>query len=110
MSDEIEKMEERIKSGLPILIKERADALIELDKDMVGGIVHAAFIAGMQLAMRICRNRAKAWEELGGTMRPEQEDLTCAHLIRSVQVEIGSGRMPRPQFSKEELEEMDRIS
>lgn len=106
MSDEaLKKAAER----LPPEIKKRADALMDLDKGMISDIVQCSFLAGMQLAMRICKNRAKDWEMLGGTMSPDQEDLMCAQLIRIMQVEIGAGRMARPEFTKEELEEMDRI-
>jgi hypothetical protein len=40
----------------------------------------------------------------------DQEPLNCAAMIRFVQVEIGAGRMARPKFTKEELDEMDRIA
>jgi hypothetical protein len=92
-------------------IKARADALMLSDKDMLAKIVHTSFLAGMQMAMRICRNRAKDARELSmTTTNVEMEAETCAGLIRICQVEIGSGRMARPKFTKEELDEMDRIS
>jgi hypothetical protein len=65
-------------------------------------------IAGMQLAMRICRNKKEDmlitshYEEAGGA------DL-CDIAIRVQQVQIGSGRAPLPEFTIEEQEEMNRI-
>lgn len=65
-------------------------------------------IAGMELAMRICRNRA---QDYGGDLaEPKcQAAETCAGVIRIVQVEIGAGRQPLPEFTIEEQEEMNRI-
>jgi hypothetical protein len=97
------------KAKLPEKEKERVDLLIAIDAGAMGGVVQCSFIAGMQLAMRICRNRAKDCKENGWTIK-EYEALLCAQLIRNMQVEIGAGRMPRPKFTKEELEEMDRIN
>lgn len=94
---------------LPKKEKERVELLMAIDAEQIGQIVQCSFIAGMELALRICRNRAKDCKEEGWTLK-EYEAHTCAHLIRNVQVEIGAGRMPRPQFTKEELDEMDRIS
>lgn len=102
-------MEEEPEYKIPEEVKERVDLLMSIDVGAVGNIVQCAFIAGMQLAMRICRNRARDCKENNWTLK-EYEAHTCAHLIRNVQVEIGAGRMPRPKFTKEELDEMDRIS
>src|SRR5262245_21996714 len=68
-----------------------------------------AFIAGMQLAMRICRNRIIACKAIN---KPEQEyeAMICATEIRLIQVEIGSGRMAIPAFTQEEKDEMRRIA
>jgi hypothetical protein len=97
------------KAKLPEEYKERIDLLMAVDNLAVANIVQCAFIAGMELAMRICRNRAKDCKTEGWTIK-EYEAFLCAQIIRNVQVEIGAGRMPRPQFTKEELDEMDRIS
>jgi hypothetical protein len=97
------------KYELPPEVKENVDLLVSIDQETVGKIVHCAFIAGMQLAMRICRTRANQIGAMGMSIK-QYEALTCASLIRNVQVEIGAGRIPRPQFTKEELDEMDRIS
>lgn len=87
--------------------KKRTDALIEADDEMLSRIFQTAFIAGMQLSMRLCRNRAEDCKAIG---KDDGEAQNCAGIIRLCQVEIGSGRMQRPKFTKEELEEMDRIS
>lgn len=87
--------------------KWKAGKLIDADPETLSNIVQCAFLAGMQLCIRICRNRA------GDCRVSNQDDMeaeNCAGLIRSVQVEIGAGRMPRPKFTKEELEEMDLIA
>jgi len=72
-------------------------------------VKHKEFIEGMELAIRICRNRA---EDYGGDLSKPmcQAAETCAGLIRLVQVEIGSGRQPLPVFTVEETDEIDRIS
>jgi hypothetical protein len=107
MSEEMKEAAEQ----LPEEIKRRADAVLDLDKEMVAQIVHVSFIAGMQLCMRLCRNRAEDIRAVGKmmTMAGNEAD-NCAGIIRLTQVEIGSGRMARPTFTKEELEEMDQIS
>ncbi len=89
----------------------RADKLIDSDPEALANIVQCAFLAGMQLSIRICRNRANDIRTAGKimTMAGNEAD-NCAGIIRITQVEIGAGRMARPAFSKEELEEMDRIS
>lgn len=97
------------KAKLPEKERERIDLLMAIDAGAIGNVVQCSFVAGMELAMRICRNRAKDCKEEGWTIK-EYEAFLCAQLIRNVQVEIGAGRMPRPQFTKEELDEMDRIS
>jgi hypothetical protein len=102
-------MEEPGEYKLPEKERERIDLLMSVDVGAVGNIVTCSFVAGMELAMRICRNRAKDCKENNWTLK-EYEAFTCAQLIRNVQVEIGAGRMQRPQFTKEELDEMDRIS
>jgi hypothetical protein len=91
--------------------KERINTLLEIDHDIIAKTVNVAFLAGMQLAMRLCRNRAEDIRSAGKimTMAGNEAD-NCAGIIRICQVEIGSGRMERPKFTKEELEEMDRIS
>lgn len=68
-----------------------------------------AFLEGMEMAMRICRNRA---QDLGGNLDEPgpQHCETCAGVIRIVQVEIGAGRAPYPAFTKEEIDEIERIS
>jgi hypothetical protein len=78
---------------------------------MVEGIINAAFVGGMELSMRLCSNRAEDIRAAGKimTMAGNEAD-NCAGIIRICQVEIGSGRMAKPQFTNEELEEMDRIS
>lgn len=94
---------------LPDEIKEKVELLMAIDVGAVGSIVQCSFVAGMELAMRICRNRAKDCKEEGWTIK-EYEAYLCAQIIRNAQVEIGAGRMARPQFTKEELDEMDRIA
>jgi hypothetical protein len=92
-------------------MKERVDTLIAIDEPVLAGAVQCAFIAGMQLAIRVCRNRAADIRQAGKIMTMAgNEAETCASLIRIMQVEIGSGRSARPKLTKEELEEMDRIS
>jgi hypothetical protein len=94
---------------LPPDMKKRVDALLALDHDIMAKAIHCAFLAGMQLSIRLVRNRADDCERMG---KPDkrQEALVIEGIIRICQVEIGSGRTPRPQLTKEELEEMDRIS
>ena len=86
-------------------LQERVDTLIAMDQPLMAKAITSSFIAGMQLAIRLCRNRAEDCERMG---KPDQrqEALVCEGLIRIVQVEIGAGRMPRPQLTEEELEEM----
>lgn len=66
-------------------------------------------IEGMELAMRVCRNRHQDCMIIGQTIRAN-EATVCEAIIRLVQVEIGSGRMPLPTFTPSEINEMDRIS
>jgi hypothetical protein len=69
-------------------------------------------IAGMELAMRICRNRAQDYRSMGSTdslYGQTQAAETCAGCIRITQVEIGAGRMPLPEFTQLEQEEINRI-
>lgn len=87
--------------------KRRAEALVDFDPGAVQAILMTGFIAGMELAMRLCRNRA---EDLRLMDKDPLEADTCAGLIRICQVEIGAGRMKRPDFTKEEMDEMDRIA
>lgn len=76
-----------------------------------------SFILGMEFAMRICRNEASNHKGdpfvYGHTdsraARATEADL-CASLIRIVQVEIGSGRSPLPEFTPDEIDEVERIS
>ena len=81
---------------------------------------HRGVIAGMELAMRICRNRAsdrmKLWTQSKRDSRAsninaggQSEALICADMIRVVQVEIGSWRMKLPEFTLEEQDEINRI-
>lgn len=94
---------------LPKEMKESVDTLMAIDTPMVAKIVQCSFIAGMQFAMRICRNRAEDMLNIGNDQRSNEAE-TCASMIRIIQVEIGAGRAGRPDFTKEELEEMDRIA
>jgi len=64
-------------------------------------------IAGMELAIRICRNRSYDRKRMG---RDDQEALVCEGMIRIVQVEIGAGRQALPEFTIEEQEEINRIA
>jgi hypothetical protein len=70
------------------------------------------FILGMELALRIVRNRARAFEEQGIPLseQPHQEAACCDACIRLVQVEIGSGRQSLPEFTSDEIEEVERIA
>lgn len=103
------KAHEEVAAKLDPEIKKRANKAIEADPRMVASIVHTSFLAGMQLAMRICRNRATDLLKINADARSNEAE-TCAGMIRICQVEIGSGRMERPKFTKEELDELDRIS
>jgi hypothetical protein len=96
---------------VPPEYRARVDKLMALDAEVISNVVQCSFLAGLQLAMRICRNRAEDIRSQGKmmTMAGNEAD-NCAGIIRLTQVEIGAGRMARPKFSKEELEEMDRIS
>lgn len=94
---------------LPSEVKARADALVHADIEMVNNIVQSSYVAGMQMAIRVCRNRANDCE-VTGQKAAEMEAQNLAGLIRIIQVEIGSGRMQRPPFTKEELDELERIS
>jgi hypothetical protein len=69
---------------------------------------HRGIVAGMELAMRICRNRAEDCRSLR-TDHHANEAENCAGIIRIVQVEIGAGRQHLPEFTLEEQEEMNRI-
>lgn len=71
-----------------------------------------SFIMGMEFAMRVCRNRYADLESIGGKWEDPgpQAVATCIGMLRLVQVEIGAGRMPLPQFTREEIEEMERIA
>jgi hypothetical protein len=73
----------------------------------IATIALCSFVAGMQLAIRICRNRAEDCKRMG---KDDQEALVCEGLIRICQVEIGTGKMPLPRFSEEEQEELNRIA
>lgn len=81
------------------------------DFDFIPAIQQCAlesFIAGMSLAMRICRNRA---QDLGGdlgNLGPQTAE-TCAGMIRIVQVEIATGRAGIPGFTYDEIDEIRRI-
>jgi hypothetical protein len=72
---------------------------------------HRGIVAGMELAMRICRNRAEDLEQSRTFDRQAAINASqmCALLIRNVQVELGAGRQPLPEFTIEEQDEMNRI-
>jgi hypothetical protein len=67
-----------------------------------------SFILGLELAMRIVRN------QLGTSFNGQEPDELLLEgivaMIRLVQVEMGSGRMPLPTFNAEETAEVERIS
>lgn len=78
-------------------------------------------LEGMEMARRICRNRARdldphidAAQAVGGDMLPpvvrQNEAETCAEVIRTIQVAIGSGRMDFGDLTQEEKEELSRIA
>jgi len=73
-------------------------------------IQNKTFIEGMELAMRICRNRAKDCSDLFDDTARSNEAEICSLLIRSVQVQIGAGRQPMPVFTQDEIDEIERIS
>lgn len=98
------------KYNLPEEVVENIDLLMSIDQETVARIVKCSFIAGLQLAMRICRNRAKDGKEMRAMTMVEAEANRCAELIRICQVELGAGRMERPNFTQEEIDEMDRAS
>lgn len=93
-------------------LKRRTDAMMKADPEVVACMVQAAFLAGMQLSMRLLRNRAEDLKQIDTARKiwAEDEVQNCVGIIRLCQVEIGSGRMARPQLTKAEIEEMDRIS
>lgn len=67
-----------------------------------------SFILGMELAMRIVGNSAETY--FNGA-KPDETMLDGINaMIRLVQVEMGSGRMPLPEFSPDEIDEVERIS
>jgi hypothetical protein len=97
--------------NLPNEVKDKLDKLIKIDPRTISQVTVCAFLAGMQMAIRVCRDRAKNMPNAGGMWRTRFEEAKlCAELIRICQVELGSGRMERPKFTQEELDEMDRIS
>jgi hypothetical protein len=68
-----------------------------------------SLILGMELAMRIIRNRAADQKDLAH-WDDEQECQNLVGMIRIVQVEIGSGRMPVPSnWTPDEIDEVERI-
>lgn len=67
-----------------------------------------SFILGMEFAMRICRNEADN-HKVRNPLRATEAEL-CSAIIRIVQVEIGSGRSPLPEFTDDEIKEVERIS
>jgi hypothetical protein len=76
-----------------------------------------SFILGMEMALRIIRNRRKDIAALQGKEDledPQQQAVaTCEGVVRLVQVEIGSGRMRPPypsEWSPEEIDEVERIA
>jgi hypothetical protein len=94
---------------IPPEMKDRVDTLIAVDPEIMGKAIHCAFLAGMQLSIRLVRNRADDCKRMG-KLDYRQEALVIEGIIRICQVEIGSGRMERPKLTEAELEEMDRIS
>lgn len=73
-----------------------------------------SFVLGMELAMRIVRNRGEDIKQMRGREMNETEIMeaaTTAAMIRLVQVEIGSGRMPVPnEWTADEIDEVGRIA
>jgi hypothetical protein len=76
-----------------------------------------SFVLGMELAMRIAGNRANDRAAVLGVPNydlsdPEIQALATARaMIRLVQVEIGSGRMPVPnEWTPDEIDEVGRIA
>lgn len=62
----------------------------------------------MEFAMRIVRNSAETY--FNGK-KPDETMLEGINsMIRIVQVQIGSGRMPLPEFTPDEIDEVERIS
>lgn len=83
------------------------------DFDFIPAIQQCAlesFVAGMSLAMRICRNRAEDIRSAGKimTMAGNEAD-NCVGVIRIVQVEIATGRSQIPGFTYDEIDEIRRI-
>lgn len=81
------------------------------DFDFIPAIQQCAlesFVSGMELAMRICRNRA---QDYGGDLADPkcQAAETCVGVIRIVQVEIATGRSAIPEFTYDEIDEIRRI-
>jgi hypothetical protein len=67
-------------------------------------------LEGMEMAMRICRNRASDLEGTDGMPSAYvQEALNLAGIIRLVQVQIGSGRQTFGPLTQEEQDEINRI-
>jgi hypothetical protein len=67
-----------------------------------------SFILGMEFAMRIVRNSGETF--FNGKRVDETALEGINAMIRLCQVEIGAGRMPLPEFSEEEIAEVERIS
>lgn len=63
-------------------------------------------IEGMQMSMRICRNRA---EDNKNDLNRSMEAAMCAELVRLVQVQIGAGNRPFGDLTPAELDEIWRI-
>lgn len=67
-----------------------------------------SFVLGMEFAMRIVRNTAET--SFNGKKPDETMIEGINAMIRFVQVEIGSRRMPIPGFTQDEIDEVERIS
>jgi hypothetical protein len=65
-------------------------------------------LEGLQLAQRICNNRAEDNRRMF-RQQAEQEAHVCAEVIRVTQVMIGSGRQVIPELTPQEQEMIWRI-
>lgn len=93
-------------------IKELLDSLPGLERERLLGRIE-----GMEIAMRVCRNRAADCHGIRDAANMAQphwtvradEAYTLASVIRLVQVQIGSGRQQFGELAPDELEEIERI-
>lgn len=63
-------------------------------------------IEGMEMSMRICRNRA---EDIKDSLNRSTEAAVCAEIIRMCQVQFGSGKSRFGELTEDELAEINRI-